>query len=97
MSKYDVIGKTATAHSDDDKHTIVIYHNTKVVVVDKEANTITLNTGGWSTKTTMLRMNQASRYYCLGYSVYQKAFKWYVDYKGTTYNFDGDTITLGGK
>lgn len=94
MSRYNEIGKTATAHCEDDKSITVIYHATKVVEVDKVNSRITLNNGGYWTKTTMLRMNQASNYYCLGFSVYQRKGEWYVDYKGNTYPYNDRVFTI---
>jgi len=55
----------------------VVYAHTKIV--DWADNKITLNSDGWETVTTKRKMNQASRQFCLGYNVYQKDFKWYVD------------------
>ena len=48
----------------------VYYHNTRVVFYCN--GHIKLDTGGWSTVTTKLRMNQASNQYNLGYKVFQK-------------------------
>lgn len=70
----------------------VRYHNT--LVVDVTPRKITLDTGGWKTVTTKLRMNQASCQFNLGYSVYQKGFAWFVEYQGNTYPFDHDEIQL---
>ena len=70
----------------------VTYYST--VVVSANAKYIILNTGGWYTVTTKRRMNQASREFNLGYSVYQKKGVWYVDYKNLTYEFKNDTIIL---
>jgi len=70
----------------------VWYHNTQVVrVTDKE---ITLNTGGWSTVTTKLRMNQAANEYGLGYKVFQKDYAWFVTYKGETIPFKEYSLKL---
>ena len=70
----------------------VYYHNTRVVFVSGKY--ITLNTGGWPTVTTKLRMNQAANQYDLGYQVYQKNYDWFVEFKGETIPFNGDTIEL---
>ena len=40
---------------------------------------VILDSGGWRTPTTKLRMNQASRQFGLGFHVYQKNFDWFVD------------------
>lgn len=63
-------------------YTEVKYHDTVVVRFDKDH--IELNTGGWKSKTTKLRMNQASEQFNLGYRVYQKNFEWFVSYKDDT-------------
>ena len=70
----------------------VKYHQTYIVTVtDTE---IILAHGWWKTASTKTRMNQASNQYDLGYQVYQKAGEWYVDFKGVTYPFDGESILL---
>ena len=68
--------KTST-YKDNNNVLKVVYHNTEVVQV-KEDRYVVLNTGGWYTNTTKRRMNQASRQYKLGVSVYQSGFTWYV-------------------
>ena len=70
----------------------VVYHNTRVVDVTPEH--ITLDTGGWKTVTTKLRMNQASVQFNLGYTVYQQKGQWFVSYRGATRPFDQDEIIL---
>ncbi len=71
-----MIGTHKTTVSTSDGVTRVTYHTTNVVTFDTDK--ITLRTGGWPTKTTKLRMNQASEQFDLGYRVYQKDFDWYV-------------------
>ena len=70
----------------------VVYHNTRVVDVAPEH--IALDTGGWKTATTKLRMNQASTQFNLGYTVYQQKRQWFVSYRGVTRQFDQDEIVL---
>ena len=70
----------------------VTYRNTRVVDVTPEH--ITLDTGGWKTVTTKLRMNQASVQFNLGYTVYQQKGQWFVSYRGATRQFDQDEIIL---
>jgi len=70
----------------------VSYHNTDVVKWND--STIILHTGGWRTNTTKVRMNQASNQFNLGYQVYQKDYNWFVTYRGTTYEFTGNSLTL---
>ena len=72
--------------------TKVIYHSTAVVTWDE--NSIVLNTGGYRSVTTKRKMNQASRQYDLGYSVFQKNHEWYVEYKGKTIPYDNDDLIL---
>ena len=83
-------GNTAVMVNGDDLS--VILHSTEVV--KRVSGVITLKTGGWFTPTTKTRMQQASRQYGLGYNVFQKAGEWFVDWKGVTLPFDGDSITL---
>lgn len=70
----------------------VQYHNTVVVAFNDDE--IILNTGGWFTKTTKVRMNQASSQYSLGYQVYQKKHNWFVSYRGKIIPFDGNSLKL---
>ena len=70
----------------------VYYHDTAVVTVTP--STITLDTGGWWTVTTKLRMNQAAAEYDLGYHVYQRAGVWYVRYRGETIMYRRRVMTL---
>ena len=69
-----------TTVSERDGTTAVTFHSTDVVVFD--ANSITLNSGGWQTVTTKRRMNQTAEHFGLGFSVWQKNFIWYVDWQG---------------
>lgn len=78
MSRHDTIGKVAThVWSDNVNGTFVRYHNT--VVVEFTPEKIRLNSGGWRTATTKLRMNQTSNQFGLGFSVFQHKRRWYVD------------------
>jgi hypothetical protein len=48
-------------------------------VAKKQHNNIQLNTGGWFTRTTKVRMNQFANHFCNGrFSVYQKNHEWFV-------------------
>ena len=78
---YQRVGTHKTQVIRDGITTQVVYHVTPVVTFD--THNIVLNTGGWHTATTKLRMNQASRQYRLGYTVYQKEYEWYADYQYT--------------
>jgi hypothetical protein len=69
------------------------YHNTSVAEV--LGSNVRLNTGGYRTNTTKVRMNQFANQFCNGaFSVYQKDFEWYAVVKTTnkTYKFDGNTL-----
>ena len=86
-----VRGRATSVYWENGYHN-VRYHNT--VVVKWNVDRIILNTGGWETVTTKLRMNQASNQYGLGYQVYQKDYDWFVSYNGQVVPFDGDMLTL---
>lgn len=70
----------------------VVFHQTAVVSFDPDS--ITLDTGGWWTRTTKVRMNQASDVFGLGYRVYQKGGEWFVDYQDKIRPFADDKISL---
>ena len=72
--------------------TKVVYHSTAVVSFNE--HTILLNTGGYETRTTKLRMNQASKVFNLGFEVFQKDFNWYVKFNGVTKEFEGNTMSV---
>lgn len=92
MTKLNKLGKVATAYSKTEDGLTVIYHQTTVVKVDHHG--ITLNTGGWKTVTTKVRMNQASNQFNLGYSVFQHKGEWYVTWKGQIFPFFDNDIIL---
>lgn len=89
----DTIGKTATKVWRDGDTVKVLYHQTVVVEFNRER--VILRNGGWHTRTTMLRWNQASRQFGLGFSAYAKRGKWHVVHRGmdTIYE-DGDELIL---
>jgi hypothetical protein len=70
----------------------VVYVSTPIV--EKVGNTITLDSGGWETVTTKRKMNQTANQYALGFSVFQKAYKWFVTLPtgATVPFFDGITF-----
>lgn len=92
MTQQHTIGKTSTTVRTIKGETIVTYHST--VVVRFDAQTITLDTGGWNSKTTKTRMNQTSSQFDLKFRVYQKRGSLFVDFNGTTIAFDGETLQL---
>jgi len=72
-----------------------MYHLT-LVAFKRFDGTVVLNSNGWTTATTKLRMNQFSNEYCGGaYLVYQKDHVWYVHTKdGDVEYFDQMEIKL---
>ena len=101
MGQTHTIGKHATKVTKDGQTSTVRYHYTDVVKVDWDTGIITLNTGGWETSTTKLRMNQASSEWGLGYHVYQHKHDWFVTHDGNTFNYTdksqdsrGEVVTL---
>lgn len=99
MSRRDIIGKHKTI-VESNRETGVLsvrYHNTEVVRRGPDGM-ITLNTGGWRTKTTKTRMNQASIEFGLGFYVYQENFGWFVEFPdGSALEFPGlpnDAVTF---
>ena len=91
MGQTLTVGTRATRISQHGDNTIISYHSTPVVTFDSKW--ILLNTGGWFTPTTKVRMNQASNQFDLKYHVYQKDFTWYVTTpQGEHCEFKGDTF-----
>lgn len=87
MTQLQKLGTRGTGVYNQDGLLSVRYHSTEIVRVDPNGR-ITLNHGGWMTATTKTRMNQASRQYDLGFSVWQKDFVWYIDIDSHTLDFD---------
>ena len=76
MTTYKSAYKTTTFVQD--KKINVIHHSTKIIEHDVENNTITLNNGGWYSKTTKDRMHS----YLIenaDYKLYQKKGNWFID------------------
>jgi hypothetical protein len=72
---------------------IVRYHDTDVVRVS--STLVYLDTGGWFTKSTKDRINQAANQYDLGFNVHQKARQWFVVTKrGDTFQFKANAISF---
>ena len=74
-----VTGRATSVFTDDTGALCCVYHQT--VVARKLANgkQVELNTGGWRTVTTKLRMNQFANQHCGGaFSVYQDDGLWFV-------------------
>lgn len=95
MTKYNQVGRVATTvAANDNDEMIVTYHSTQVVKWNEEQ--ITLDSGGWHTATTKVRMNQAATQYGLRFQVYQARGSWYVYFAGKTYRFS-DKMRLDRK
>lgn len=95
MSRNNTIGKHKTSVLVTGGIITVVYHRTPVVEVNRNSGMITLDNGGWRSRTTLLRMNQASQQYGLGYSVYQRKGQWYVDdCNGQTTEYVGRVFQL---
>jgi hypothetical protein len=91
-NNYQVLNGYKTRVLTDEEKTRVFFHDTPVVTFDEK--TIELDHGGWRTRSTKVRMNQASQEFELGFRVFQKAHDWFVDFHDETYLFDADTLTL---
>ena len=83
--------ETTTIHSDN--IILGIYRGT--TVASKKGNSITLQTGGWKSRTTKLRMNQFANTYAQSrFGVTQKNYEWFVLVGDQKIPFEGDTITF---
>lgn len=89
-----VSGRATTIVRGPDMGIGVQYH--KTVVAYLRSGVVRLNSGGWRTATTKLRMNQFANEYCNGaFGVYQKDYAWYVSTKAGDLPFrDGMEVTL---
>jgi hypothetical protein len=92
MAQLSTIGKWQTSIKTQGEDTVIRYWSTDVVSFNDQI--ITLKTGGWKTATTKVRMNQVSRQFGLGYSVYQKDFCWYVATEDGVKEFTGETFQM---
>ncbi len=89
LSKDDVI-LACLKYMSVDGYTCIRYHSTEVVKFNDDE--IILNSGGWQTVTTKLRMNQASNQFRLGFYVHQRQHEWFVTNSGRTYSFNDGMI-----
>ena len=96
MTQLSKVGKVATCIHKDGATTVIHYHKTPIVQWD-DAH-IWLDTGGWFTPTTKVRMNQAANEFGLGFRVYQHKWLWYVTThtagRQRDYPFVGSAITI---
>ena len=98
MPTYNRVGKHKTRIRTENGETTIRYWYTDVVTfrLTPSDTIITLNAGTWFSPTTKLRMNQASRQFGLGYSVYQSKGVWFVTVHDKTYPFHNNmTIHTG--
>jgi hypothetical protein len=72
--------------------TDVTYYET--VVVSFNEREVVLNTGGWWTTTTRVRMNQASRQFELGYLVFTERKSWYVRFAEQKHPFPSERVRV---
>lgn len=82
--------KTKVVQQDCD--VIVTYQSTQIVKFNSER--IVLNFGGWDSVTTRRKMNQASKQYDLGFSVYRKKGETYISFMGKTVEYSGHALEL---
>jgi hypothetical protein len=92
MSQTQRVGSTATKVTTLDGETSVKYHDT--VVVRFRPGQVVLNSGGWRTATTKLRMNQAANEFGLRFQVFQSKGEWFVTHELTdeTLNFQDGMV-----
>jgi len=90
---YKFQGVETTTATDRDGALVGYYRGTPVA--RKAGNVITLQTGGWFSRTTKVRMNQFSHNFTNNaYSVYQRKHQWFVDVNGQTIPFNGNSLTF---
>jgi len=82
---YNQLSNYATTVSTHGNFTEVIYHST--IIVKWNLDSIILDSAGFKTRTTKMKMNQAANQFNLGYSVYQVDFIWFVEFHGQTIPF----------
>jgi len=96
MAQNQICKGVATKVAADYGQCAVQYHGT--TVAERQGDTITLNSAGWRSATTKLRMNQFSNQF-LGsaFCVYQKKGVWFVSFRDGRDDvefFDGVTFDL---
>lgn len=77
MPRMDKLSTYKTTWFDNGDFGGVTYTHTNIV--QWSDGVVTLDSGGWETVTTKRKMNQASNQFGLGFSVYQRNHKWFVD------------------
>lgn len=104
MAQTQKVRGVATTIARTSQSIAVTYHATTVAEVhradgkaDAPASYVTLNTGGYRTATTKLRMNQFANEFCsYAFSVYQKRGDWFVSIKGVERDipFNGEVLSF---
>lgn len=61
-----------------DNLTVIRHHTTDIVVHDHNTNTLTINSGGWYSKTTKDRINQYLTHIQANFFITQKNRQWFV-------------------
>ena len=90
---YKFQGVETTTITDRDGALVGYYRGTPVGRI--AGNVVTLQTGGWFSRTTKVRMNQFSNNFVNGrFGVYQKNYQWFVSVNGKDLPFDGSSITF---
>ena len=91
MTQLNKVGRVATSVYKEYGYTCIRYHSTEVVRFNERY--ILLNSNGWTTATTKLRMNQAAHQFDLGFYVYQTDYVWRVVLPdGSDVRFEDDLI-----
>lgn len=75
--------------------TTIKLHQTNIVTFNDDQ--IILDNGDHKSKTTKIRMNQASERYDLGFRVFQTGKRWFVNFNGKDHAWEGLTIKLDRK
>lgn len=76
MPRMDKLSTYRTTWTQDGDNIVVCYVRTNIVKAD--ADTVTLDSGGWQTVTTKRKMTQAARQFGLGFTVFQQRGEWFV-------------------
>lgn len=63
-------------------------------VVAWGAGFISIDTHGWKSRLTKVRMNQASKIFSLGFQIHQKDHTWYANFYGALYRFYDGRLLL---
>lgn len=76
MPRMDKLSPYRTTWTEDARGGCVTYIST--TIVQWNADTVTLDSGGWHTVTTKRKMTQASHQFGLGFTVFQRNGDWFV-------------------